>query len=118
LISLDPNATGLLHPLEVATSWPLKLGWKTAGLDWHRHNSNKILNREWFSPFLDGAVQKYSLACSAVCDFRACGLYSWNPENTDLLECLGGEKKLSISGPSRNPSRTSTCDMFVETVGS
>jgi len=58
------------------------------------------------------------LTCSAVCSFQACGLYPWNPGNTDFLECIGGEKKLSINGPSRNSSRTTTYDMFVETVGS
>jgi hypothetical protein len=89
LISLYPNTTRLLQPLEVATSRPLKLGWKTAVLDRHKQNSNRILNREWFAP----AVQKYSLVCSAVRGFRACDVYSWNPKNTDFLECLGKKTK-------------------------
>jgi hypothetical protein len=78
---------------EVAIVRTLKLGCKTTVLDWHRQNSNKILNKEWFAPVLDGALRKYSLDCSVVHGFLACGLNPWNPENNDYLECLGEKTK-------------------------
>jgi hypothetical protein len=98
-ISVYPNATRLIQLLGVATVRPLKLGCKTTVLDWYRQNSNKILNKEWFAIVVDGAVKKYSLDCSVVHSFLACGLKPWNPENTDYLECFG--KKLSINALSR-----------------
>jgi hypothetical protein len=59
----------LLEPLDAATFRPLKLGCKTAVLEWHRQNSDKILIEEWYSPLLDGALEKYSLECSAIQGF-------------------------------------------------
>jgi hypothetical protein len=89
LLSIHANATRLLEQLDVANFRPLKLGWKTSVPEWHRKNSDKILNKEWFPSVLDGAVKKYSLDCSAIFGFRTCGLYPWDPEDTDLSKCLG-----------------------------
>jgi hypothetical protein len=60
--------------MNVATFKPLKMGWKRAVQDWHKQNPAKILNKEWFSPVLDGALKKYSLECSAIQGVPACGL--------------------------------------------
>jgi hypothetical protein len=89
LLSIHPNATRLLQQLGVATFRPLKLGWQTSVLEWHRKNSDKILNKEWFTPVLDEALKKYSLDCSAILGFRACGFYPWDREDTDFSKCLG-----------------------------
>ena len=40
LVSLHWIATRLLQPLDLATVRPLKMGWKTAVLEWHRQNSS------------------------------------------------------------------------------
>jgi hypothetical protein len=53
LLSLHPNATRLLQQLDVATFRPLKLGLKASVPEWHRKNSDKILNKKWFAPVLD-----------------------------------------------------------------
>jgi hypothetical protein len=45
LLSIHPNATRPLQHLAVATFRPLKLGWKTLVPQWHRKNSDKILNK-------------------------------------------------------------------------
>jgi hypothetical protein len=69
LLSVHPKDTRLLQHLDVATFRPLKLGWKTSVPDRHRKNSDKILNKEWFTPVLDGALRKYSVDCSAILGF-------------------------------------------------
>jgi hypothetical protein len=69
LLSIHPNTTRLLQQLDVATFMPLKLGWKMSVLEWHRLSSDKMLNKEWFAPVLDGALKKYSLECSAILHF-------------------------------------------------
>jgi hypothetical protein len=69
LPSIHPNTTRLLQELDVATFRPLKLGWKTSVLEWHRQNSDKILNKEWFAPVLGGALKKYSVDCSTMLGF-------------------------------------------------
>jgi hypothetical protein len=84
LLSRHPNATRLLQQLDVATFRPLKLGCKTSVPEWHRKNSDKILNKEWFVPVLDGALKKYSLDCSAILGFQACGLYPQDPEDKNV----------------------------------
>jgi hypothetical protein len=89
LISIHPSATRLLQQLDVATFRPLQLGWKTSVLEWHRQNSDKILNKEWFAHVLNGALKKYSLEYSAILGIRTCGLYPWDPENTDFSKRLG-----------------------------
>ena len=43
----------LLEPLDAATFRPLKLACKTAVLEGHRQNSDKILIKEWYFRFLD-----------------------------------------------------------------
>jgi hypothetical protein len=80
----------LLEPLDAATFRPLKLDCKTAVVEWHRQNSDKILIKEWYSPLLDGAPEKYSLECSALQGFQTCGLFAWNPKHTDFPKCIGG----------------------------
>jgi hypothetical protein len=47
----------------------MKLGWKSADLERHRQNPDKILNKEWFVPVLDGALKKHSPECSAIWSF-------------------------------------------------
>ena len=74
LISLYLNATRLFQSPDAATIRPLKLDWKPADLKWHKQNPDKILNKEWFAPVLDGALKKRCLECSAIRSFRACGL--------------------------------------------
>jgi hypothetical protein len=87
LSSLHPNAKILLQPADVATFKPQKLGWKTAVLDWHRQNSYKILNKEWFAPVLDEA-----------CDC------THGIQKILTSKYLG--KNVARNAPSRNPSMT------------
>ena len=56
LVSPHPNTVRLLQPMNVATFKPLKMGQKTAVQDWHKQTPDKILNKEWFSPVLGGAL--------------------------------------------------------------
>jgi hypothetical protein len=63
LLSIHPNATRPLQQLDVATSRSRKLGWQTSVPEWHRKISDKILNKEWFAPVLDGALKKHSRDC-------------------------------------------------------
>lgn len=58
LISLHPHTVRLFHPLNVATFKPLQMGWKTAVLDWHKHNPNKMFKKELFTPVLHVALKK------------------------------------------------------------
>jgi hypothetical protein len=91
LLCSHPNTTRLLQQLDVATFRPLTLGWKTSVPEWHRKNSDKILNKEWFAPVLHGVLKKYSLDCPAVLGFQVCDLYPWDSEDTDFSKCLGGK---------------------------
>jgi hypothetical protein len=88
LLPIHPNATRLLQQLDVATFRPLKLGWETLVPEWHRKNSDKILNKEWFAPVLGGALKKYSQDCSSVLGFQACGLHSWDPEDANFSKYI------------------------------
>jgi len=56
----------LLEPLDAATFRPLKLVCKTAVLEWHNQNLDKILIKELYFHFLDRALENYSLECSTI----------------------------------------------------
>jgi hypothetical protein len=115
LVSIHPNATRLLQQLDVATFRPLKLGWKTSVPEWHRKNHDKILDKEWLPPVLDGALKKYSVDCAAILGFRACGLYPWDPEDADFSVSW---KKPTRNAPSRSHCKNVTYRMFKELVAS
>jgi hypothetical protein len=115
LLCIHPDATRLLQQLVIAASRPLKLGWQTSVPEWHRKNSDKILDKEWFAAVLDGALKKYSLDCSAILGFRAYGLYPRDPEDR-LLKMSW--KKLIRNAPSRSRCKNATYKIFTELAAS
>lgn len=112
-----------LHPTNLPTEWtliwtglniylPVLKCHKTSpttktGLDnssprvaWQK--LDKLFDKEWFSPFLDG--------------FWACGFYPWNAETTVFSKYLGG-KKLPRNASSTHTGKTVANKMFQETLG-
>jgi hypothetical protein len=116
LLSIDPNATRLLKQLAVPTFRSLKLGWKTSVPEWHRKHSDKILNKDWFPPILDGALKKYSGIAQLYWGFEpvACthGIQKMHTSQNVLGEKTNQECTI------QKPLQNTTHKMFKELVTS
>lgn len=82
LISLFPNSTHILQPLDVAVFRSLKSVWKKVVQSWRSQNLGVKLDKEMFAPLLKKAFNEVTnLPNSIQNGFRACGLYPLNPDN-------------------------------------
>lgn len=87
LISLYPNATHLLQPLDVAVFHPLKSNWKKAVHDWRIKHCHEKLKKEDFCPLLEKALKTIT-SNMLTNGFRKCGLHPWNPNNVEFSKIV------------------------------
>lgn len=95
LISLPPNSTHVMQPLDVGFFKPLKSSWKNAINKFKTENNNKTLNKENFAPVLEQAFKAMpNLERIFKNSFRASGLFPFDPSNVDYNKLiLTNEKK-------------------------
>lgn len=83
VISLYPNSTHLLQPMDVAVFRPLKLSWKNQVKSWKRENPKQVLKREHFAPNFEAALR--NLETDTIKNgFRKSGLFPFGPEYVDM----------------------------------
>ena len=83
LICLYPNSTRILQPADVSVFKPVKVGWQKAVQNWRKANINKKMNKLSFTPILKTVVDSCIKKESIVNGFRACGLFSFDPNAID-----------------------------------
>jgi hypothetical protein len=89
-----------MQPANVAVFKRLKEGWKKAVLNFRRENPDKVLTKEKFAPVLKTLVDNVKPDQN---DFRASGLYPWNPAAIDYSKCtVKNYKEKSNDENSRN----------------
>jgi hypothetical protein len=102
LVALYPNSTRIMQPANVAVFKRLKEGWKKAVLNFRRENPDKVLTKEKFAPVLKTLVDNVKPETDQN-DFRASGLYPWNPAAIDYSKCtVKNYKEQSNDENSRN----------------
>lgn len=80
LISLYPNATHLIQPMDVAIFRSLKGSWKSAVHQWRFENPDSpILRKVHFCPLLKKVIDENMAPSIFINGFRKCGLVPWNP---------------------------------------
>ncbi|XP_046684555.1 MFS-type transporter clz9-like [Homalodisca vitripennis] len=84
LVSLLPNATHLLQPMDVAVFRTLKSGWKEAVKNWRTENmSNPVLKKRHFSPLLKKCIDDRVRGEVLQNGFRKRGLHPWDASAVD-----------------------------------
>ncbi|KAF6217308.1 hypothetical protein GE061_001662 [Apolygus lucorum] len=78
LVSLPPNTTHIMQPMDVSVFSALKAAWKSAVHDWRlNHISSPTLTKKHFCPLLKNVLK--SIKPSSVANgFRKCGLVPWD----------------------------------------
>lgn len=85
IISLYPNATHILQPMDVSIFRPLKLQWKKAVADWRLDNQGEKLKKEHFASVLKKALNVISPDCLKN-GFRKCGLFPFGADYVDMTK--------------------------------
>lgn len=81
LISLYPNATHLIQPLDVALFHPFKDIWRKTVPKWKIQNNIMRLRKEQFPAVLNIALDSFKEERKIVQNgFRSCGLMPFNPD--------------------------------------
>ncbi|KAI5636428.1 DDE superfamily endonuclease domain-containing protein [Phthorimaea operculella] len=93
LISLYPNATQLLQPMDLAVFRPLKRIWKATVYKWRTENQFVKLKKENFCPLLKQALDQLNPSW-IINGFRKSGLCPLNPDNVDYSKCVTRQKVL------------------------
>lgn len=89
LISLLPNSTHILQPLDVGVFHPLKSQWKLAVEKWRLQNKKQTLKKENFGPLLKGVLDKTFKSDKLLKNsFRVCGLFPFNANAVDYSKIL------------------------------
>lgn len=82
LISLFPNSTHILQPLDVAVFGPLKAQWRKVICQWRIENNGNRLSRDIFAQLLKTTLDNMKHLSDIIKNgFRTCGLFPLNPDN-------------------------------------
>lgn len=83
LISLPPNCTHVLQPLDVALFKPLKSGWAKAVHNWRMKNDGERLTKYNFAPMLNQVLEDCTSGSTLANGFRRCGLCPLEANSVD-----------------------------------
>jgi len=89
IITLYPNATRILQPVDVAVFLSVKMYWQNAVRDWQAKHPGEVLNKVTFAPLLKEVINFAAKPETLVKGFQACGLYPPNSNAEDYTKCLG-----------------------------
>lgn len=84
LVSLPPNATHFIQPLDVSFFKPMKSSWDTVLVKWRFDHGGAMITRPDFAPLLEQAINDMENKDSTLKNgFRKCGLVPWNADAID-----------------------------------
>lgn len=93
LVSLFPNSTHILQPLDVAVFHSLKAIWKKKTQNWRIEHRDEKFGREHFAQLLKTALEDLeTLPKSIESGFKTCGLCPFGPENIKFEKFFKVEK--------------------------
>lgn len=80
LITLYPNATHILQPLDVGFFRPLKASWEKTVHRWKLDTEGARLTKHYFAGELKKAIDAINSCEILQSAFKACGLHPFNPD--------------------------------------
>ena len=126
IIVLYPNASRILHPVDVAVFHSVKMYWRKAVRDWQAKHPGEVLNKVKFAPLLREVIDFAVKPETLVRGFHTCGLSPLNANAVDYTKCLDKNtarptnEKNGRQDPStiqRNKDTSMDYATFVNTVG-
>jgi hypothetical protein len=97
VISLLPNSTHILQPLDVGLFKSLKSKWKHEVKNFKINNNYKNLTKDAVAPVLDKSLKSISnIETIFKNSFKACGLFPFNADNIDYSKLLYDEDNDSL----------------------
>lgn len=106
VISLYPNSTHLLQPMDVAVFRPLKISCQNQVKSWKIDNPKQTMKREHFAPNFEAALR--NIATDTIRNgFRKSGLFPFGPEYVDMNK---------ISSHNRATVSTSALEKKIDTT--
>jgi hypothetical protein len=97
VISLLPNSTHILQPLDVGLFKSLKSKWKHEDKHFKIKNNYKNLTKDAVAPVLDNSLKSISnIETIFKNSFKACGLFPFNADNIDYSKLLYDEDNDSL----------------------
>jgi hypothetical protein len=87
IMALYPNATRIMHPVDVAVFHPVKTYWRKAVREWHAKHPGKVLNKVKFAPLMREVINFAAKLETLVKGFQACGLHPLNANSVDYTNC-------------------------------
>lgn len=88
LITLYPNSTHVLQPLDCAVFRGVKAGWTKLLIQKRRENGNFKITMLNFSELLLELLRTYHNPDAVRNGFKVCGIYEWNVDNIDFSKLL------------------------------
>lgn len=89
LISVYPDATHLMQPLDVALFKPLEKAYKDSVMDWCQDHNGEPLNKENFGTVLCKALNRLDLKKIMNNGFQVSGLYPFSADAINYTKLLG-----------------------------
>lgn len=115
VISLYPNSTHLLQPMDVAVFRPLKVSWQNQVKSWKMENPKQTMKREHFAPNFEVALR--NIATDTIKNgFRKSGLFPFGPEYVDMNK-ISSQNRASVS-TSALEKKIETTKQFMNTLES
>lgn len=91
LISLYPNSTHLIQPLDVGVFKALKNGWKKAVSKFRIESNKQKIRNENFAPLLDSVIKEVITSKIMQNAFRTCGLFPFDANAIEYEKLVTGE---------------------------
>ncbi|XP_044754185.1 uncharacterized protein LOC123320469 [Coccinella septempunctata] len=115
LISLFPNATHMLQPMDVGVFHPLKNGWKNAVARFRVENNKQKIRKENFAPLLATTIKEVLNVRILQNAFRTCGLFPFNANAINYSKLVSADvSQPELADNDNYPSKTNEIIGFTE----
>lgn len=114
LISLLPNATHILQPLDVAVFGPMKIQWKTITRQWRVDHDGIEISKFNVPEALDCFITDNKMAANVVSGFRCTGLCPFDPDRVDYSKIIQRDVQKRIDTPQDSDIPTTVHLEFIE----
>lgn len=89
LISLYPNSTRTIQPLDIKVFLPIKTLFRSKMQNWSIEHPGDTFDTSQLAPMIEEACKETVTEALIKASFKDSGIHPWNVENIDFSKCLG-----------------------------